>query len=467
MLHKFLNNNISIYFILTLALVFRTISLNQSFWLDEATSALVARMSVYDIFTKFLPGDFHPPLYYFVLRLWSQAVGYSEVFLRIPSIIFGLGTIYLTFLIGKEVANKKVGLVASLFLATSGLHIYYSQEARMYSLQTLLVCASAYGFVKILKKGRIGDFVFFALFLALSVSADYMSLFMLPVFFVGGLIAKKRSLWWQKFLISHIPVLIFGIFWSSVFVTQILGGLSVQHTAPTWWAILGQTSIKNILLIPAKFIFGRIDLQNNFLYIVPIAIVMLTYGYLCTRTLPSKDGLLKIVWLWLTFPILFAVVLSFKLPILAYFRLLFVLPVFYIILSVGIFNQKDFYRTIWLGMVLIVNLITSLNYLTNPKIHREDWKRAVNYIESQKNEKSTTLFVTDNNREAYIYYAPNAKISGPRELSVPYDQIWLMRYLQEVFDPNDEVRLRVESMGYKKLDEFNFRGISVWRYSKY
>ena len=82
-----------IYLVLFFGLIFRLISLNQSLWLDEATTALVARMPIADFFTKFMPADFHPPLYYIVVHFWVRLFGASEISLRIPSIIFGILTI--------------------------------------------------------------------------------------------------------------------------------------------------------------------------------------------------------------------------------------------------------------------------------------------------------------------------------------------------------------------------------------
>ncbi|MCK4588787.1 glycosyl transferase family 39, partial [Candidatus Woesebacteria bacterium] len=79
-----------IYAILILGLVLRLISINQSFWLDEATSALVARdMSFAQILSQFSPADFHPPFYYFLLKIWTATFGVSEVGARSLSIIVG------------------------------------------------------------------------------------------------------------------------------------------------------------------------------------------------------------------------------------------------------------------------------------------------------------------------------------------------------------------------------------------
>ncbi|EKE12574.1 MAG: hypothetical protein ACD_13C00166G0001, partial [uncultured bacterium] len=85
--------------VLILAVILRLVSLNQSLWLDEATSANVAVMSLPDFFNKFIPADFHPPLYYLFLMGWSRVFGISEISLRIPSVIFGVATVYFVYLI--------------------------------------------------------------------------------------------------------------------------------------------------------------------------------------------------------------------------------------------------------------------------------------------------------------------------------------------------------------------------------
>src|SRR5260221_8953689 len=100
-----------IIFILILSFGLRLMSLNQSLWLDEATSALTTRMNLSDFFGKFIPGDFHPPLYYLALRVWAGVFGIYEIALRSLSILFAIGTIYLVYLIGKDLINKETGLL--------------------------------------------------------------------------------------------------------------------------------------------------------------------------------------------------------------------------------------------------------------------------------------------------------------------------------------------------------------------
>jgi hypothetical protein len=66
--------------------------------------------------------------------------------------------------------------------------------------------------------------------------------------------------------------------------------------------------------------------------------------------------------------------------------------------------------------------------------------------------------------EAYIYYAPGAKIAGPEGIKAGYSQIWLMDYLSSVFDPGGTAKLKVEAVGYelkKQVTTFNGIGASL------
>jgi len=108
-----------IYLILIIGLVLRLILLNQSLWLDEAIGALAVKdLSFGAIFSQFLLIDNHPPLYYLILKFWTMLFGYSEVSLRLPSVIFGVCTIALAYLVAQRFGkNKKGAILSALFLA--------------------------------------------------------------------------------------------------------------------------------------------------------------------------------------------------------------------------------------------------------------------------------------------------------------------------------------------------------------
>ena len=434
-----------IFLIIFVGMILRSISLNQSFWLDEATTALVAKMSVSEMFSKFLPSDFHPPLYYLFMKFWTGVFGYSEISLRVPSLIFGLGTIYLCYVIGKKLFDKNVGLISAALIAVSGLAIYYSQEARMYELVALLVSCLVYSYIN-------RKWYLFSIILLLVGMTDYVALLVFPVFII---IDFKN---WRKLFLSLVPLSIGYIIWSPIFVKQILNGLSVKGSS--WWNILGTPTFKNLALIPIKFMFGRISFDNKIFYFTILAVALCFFGFLLYKSLKSS----KILWVWLVFPILIGFIGSFIIPTLTYFRYLFCLPAFYLLIAYGIRKTGKLFLP--LTVVLIVfNLCVSGYYLLNSKFHRENWRGLVNYIESKKDKNSITVFPANSNMEAYFYYAPNAKITGQTGIGATYHQVWFVDYLSSIFDPDGATKSKITDLGYKKQGEYSFNGIgSVYLY---
>ena len=80
-------------------------------------------------------------------------------------LLFGIISIFLIYKVGCQLFNQKVGLISSFISSISYFHIYYSQEARMYSLFLMLTLLSFYLFIKILKSDtpKISYFAFLLL----------------------------------------------------------------------------------------------------------------------------------------------------------------------------------------------------------------------------------------------------------------------------------------------------------------
>lgn len=401
---------------------------NQSLWLDEATTALVSKMSISDVLTKFLPGDFHPPLYYFFMHYWVGIFGSSEILLRLPSYIFAILTIYIVY--------KMSGKLAAALLATSGLFIYYAGEARAYMLVTFLVSLLIYSFIK--KK-----WFWFSILLALVGMTDYVALFVLPVFWLAGWKQKKQL------MVSHFPLVASYLIWFPVLVKQFKYGISV--TSSSWGTVLGGITLKNILLIPAKFLVGRISFDNKLLYGAIVALSGLLIGYLLLK---SKKAL-KIFWAWLIIPILVGVVISFKIPTLTYFRYLFCLPALYILISKTSAPKYLVYA------VLFLNLLSTVYYILTSGFYREDWRSAAAAIGQDR-----IVFPAASQTEALVYYGKGDQIINSKQISKYDNAVWLSRYVWELFDPNDTTRVDIEKLGYNKTSEYNFNGVVFWKYQK-
>lgn len=144
--------------ILVTAVVARLLFLaDHSLWLDELFSLKYAHFGLPDLLTEVASSDNHPPLYYALLHFWVQAFGASEFALRSLSAVFGVLSVAFVYKLGSLLYSERIGLLAAAVLALSKFSIYYSQDARMYSLLPLLATVSVYYFWKLLHNPGWGN----------------------------------------------------------------------------------------------------------------------------------------------------------------------------------------------------------------------------------------------------------------------------------------------------------------------
>ncbi len=399
-----------IFLILVLGFILRIINLNQSFWLDEAIGALaIKNYSFLGIF-DFIKGDFHPPLYYLILKAWSLLFGYEEASLRMLSVGFGIGTILFLYLIARKLSPQKnfVPLFSAFLLATSPLHIYYSQEARMYVMAAFFATASIYFFLNVLEKEKNHlSWLMFSFSLTALVFTDYVPIFLLPALLISAFSRKMGRSWWLNFFLAHLPILLFGLLWLPIFAIQAGGGSWLQANLPAWKATVGGATLKQLVLVWTKFVLGRISLSNKLLYygLVGIASIVPFYaGFLFFKS----ERRYRIVWLWLVVPLALAFLVSFMFPAFTYFRFIFVLPAFYLVISLGLAQIKtQEFKIILASFMILVNLVGWSIYVLDPNQQREMWRQAVSFIEGNAKVKDIVVFDYPEPFAPYRWYARN------------------------------------------------------------
>ena len=430
-----------IFLILLLGLALRLTSLNQSLWLDEAIEILaVKNNSFFSLITRYSLGDFHPPLYHAVLKSWDSIFGFSEVSSRFPSVIFGLLTVFFVYLIGKKLFGQRAGLIAALFMAANPLAVYYSQEARMYALAAFAVTAAFWFFLE-------QKWVWYAIFLAVALYTDYLPWFMLPVFF---LMAKDRKL----FFLSSFFSLLFVLPWLPFLYQQLHIGTSVAHSAPLWSQVVGGFDVKALPLTLVKFVFGRISLNNKIIYAVVFGPASAFFLWLAIRR--AKKELV----LWLLLPLLIGFGLSVFLPVYSYFRFLFVLPAFVLLLAAG--AAQSYLST---ASILIVSLAALAAFNLNANFQRENWRGAAAYV---RQNPGLAVLPSIAQSSPLRYYGPALDIKDKDSLPAASltKTVYLFRYVREIFDPQDFARKYLEANGYRLSGEKAFNGVLVWQYQK-
>ena len=371
-----------IIMIFVLAFLIRLINLNQSLWLDETIVAKVVQTIPFHLIPiQFSPGDFHPPLYYLFMSLWSSVWGTSEIALRLPSILFSLITGLFIYKIGFLLKNKQLAVWAAIFFLFNPLIVYFSQEARMYMMATMLLTIVLYHFIKMypfhngetkdwipppirragmtqktIKKGiNKNDVVLFNLFSVLSIFTFYGS-----AFFIAGMIvaycviSTKRSAWRDlstEFTLSLSNVLemtrnIFNMTWGLVLAIFLLSPLLYQQImnariglvdVKNWSMVLGKAELKNVAMIFLKFATGRISWFPKWSYYliagIPTAVV-----WLSVLIGMRKNKLFAYLFI---LPLLFGLFVSFWAPMMMYFRFLYLIPVMSLLLATAVISTKS------------------------------------------------------------------------------------------------------------------------------
>lgn len=127
--------------------LFRTAT--TSLWGDEAFSVGLVNQPWHTQLHLIWSSEVNMTLYYLVLRGWLHltvllGMHQTELLVRFPSVLFGsLGAIVL-FLLGRRVAGRTAGIVATGLYLLNYLQLMMGGEARSYALVLLLLCLSWY-----------------------------------------------------------------------------------------------------------------------------------------------------------------------------------------------------------------------------------------------------------------------------------------------------------------------------------
>lgn len=154
------------------ALAFSTIT-KFSIWFDEAFSAYIIRFDFWQI-AVYTAQDVQPPLYYWLLKLWSLIVGNSELGLRSLGVVFGGVAAIFAYLLVRRLFNKYAATLAVFFMVLSPLFIRYSQEARMYMLVAAIALAATYVLVLATQTKQKKAWVRYGILVALGMWTHYL-----------------------------------------------------------------------------------------------------------------------------------------------------------------------------------------------------------------------------------------------------------------------------------------------------
>ena len=340
--------------------VLRLINLSQVAFTHDELSAL-ARLkfaNVNEVIEKGIRPDGHPAGVQIFLYYWTKIFGSSEIAVKLPFIILGIGSLYLVFLIGCKWFNSTVAFITLAFMVSMEYPIMYSQIARPYISGLFFGLLMVWCWTNLLFSIKIPTYKsphwwgYLFSSLACSYNHHMALLFALIVGLTGLFFIRSRSKVLRAYLLAGV-LIVLG-YWPHLSIT-----LSQLHTGgvggPDGWLAAPEP---RWIIDYLRYLFHF----SQWVYLLVIGLVSFgLYTYFKTN---RKDRLqpfqwLSLIWFLVFFLIQYAYSVKVN-PILQYSTLIFAFP--YLLYFVFSFCPLLPFKTqsFIVVIVLTINLYTLL-----------------------------------------------------------------------------------------------------------
>jgi len=382
-----------------LAFVLRLCRLDfQPLWWDEGWTVYFATCGIGEMIGR-TAIDIHPPFYYLALHFWVVLAGPSAAAVRLFSVVVGTSSIPLLFLVGRRLFGQKAGLMAALVLAVAPFHIYYSQEARMYGLVTLLVLASTCCFLSILERDETPHrhwprWLFYIVVTSLAMYTQYYAAFV-PVAQTLFVLFRSRR---YKGVIGR---------WVAAQIALVVAYLPwLAYAGPKLVAYVGNKLVKEgdvpVDLYTyfqehlVAFSVGHLSAARSYLswfavVFVGLALLGVAAGVASSRRRPSNKGQERdaalFTLLYLLVPVTLGYVVNLHYPFTSpAIERLFLLcaPALYLLVAVGLSWLGDRFRVAWLAVLVVVVLsgLSISDFYMVERYSEEDYRPLVHKVQA-------------------------------------------------------------------------------------
>jgi mannosyltransferase len=397
--------------ILILAVFLRLYELDyKSLWLDELYSIVPTNpQNSIGFIVEYCKAD-QPPFYFLILHFWFQLFSYDSFYARLLSVIIGVLGVVAIYFLGKEIKNKEVGVFASFLTCINYFCIYYSQEARFYSLLFLFTVLSFIFFIKTLKHQ---NFINYFLYLVTTIGLIYTQYFGILIFGIQALI-------FLTYIILFRPSLRFILTATAV---AIMVACSFTPWLPT---LIYDSGISNYWIEkPKPFFFavyyylywGKDIVVSLTLLALSVKYFITFYGLTKSKTQYTFDffaGVILVLWIVLSYLIPYIRSLT-STPILIPRYTLVTMPGIFLVMALGFNSINNNKIKIWIIAVITLSSIVNLFFVRNHyrKIDKAQWREAAHAV---INNYEPNVLVYSNLEWWYNFYFyftdPHIKVTG-------------------------------------------------------
>lgn len=423
----------------------------QSLWSDEGNSVALASHSFAEIAQR-TAFDIHPPLYYWLLKIWAALLGTGEAAVRSLSAVLGVGVVWLTWAVGRRLFSAGIGLTAAFIAALSPLLVYYSQETRMYMLLTFLATLTvllaiqfaaaprrwlAATYVLVAAAGLYTHYAYPLILIAVNGAAVFY-------FVANSKIKTQKSTVMAWFGLQIIPVLLY-LPWLPTAWRQLT----------TWPGDSFSPPLTQILQTVASTLFLGLSWpypQNGLVGLVLLValIIPVLFFWLDISHDPSRPGTsLLLVYLWWLLPVVLTVYvfspafLKFLVVAVPPLALLLALTATELVFAA----PQRWVGTVVAGVLLLevaATSVMSLNaYYYNPAVARDNYRGIAQFIRAVAGPHDAVILDAEGQQDVFGYYFPANSAAGPQMYPLPrhrpLDKQETLQELKEIANRADKI----------------------------
>ncbi|RCJ17947.1 hypothetical protein A6S26_29990 [Nostoc sp. ATCC 43529] len=420
---------------------------NQSLWFDEGWSiALSDATSLQENFHKIESretGDKYQPLYYLLLFSWRSFFGESEFAIRSLSALFGVGSVIIVYFTCLNIYGKKHAFWSSLILAVSSFSVFYSQDARPYSLLIFITSLQIYLFSNSLKdkqNNKIISQVFLGIFTAIATFGSVLTLMFTSALYISHAIVYRNFKEWLRWL---IPSVIF----SSPMIWFYLSSPAASDPTATAVTRTGLPIIQNIMFVLYGLLVGtsyappleelrgdnKIDILLGYwphlliffivIAVIFIALVKSLFRQSKKRKYQRADYLFTLI-LVTSFLLTLVFALVTKINWLPRHSFYLCIPLFILIPSAFLHNYQEKnqpqsqreilskFAKIATVCLVIMNIYSNFNYYLNPIYGKDDYRSAVQYLVKNRDASAKSVLLLGQIR-LFKYYGDSSTLYIP------------------------------------------------------
>ena len=358
----------------------------QSIWLDEAFSIYNSQQSLFYILGQ--KGN-TPPLYYLLLHFWILIMGNSESGTRLLSLIPGTITIFVIYKLGSLIFNIRTGLCAALMLAISPLHIYFSQEARPYSLLLLLASLSMYFYLKLKdnpSKGAAAGYLAASIFL---IYSHLYGLLILVVQNIDHLIRHKAKAGKSgPWVLLQLIIVIFYIPW----IIRLPEIIAVQ--SHSW---IPRPNLLSLIPVFYKYVAGEVFSFYGLIAVLIYISLIIKYPFKSKK----NESLFLLSWLLVPIVLPFAFSVFFT-PVFTIRYTLAASLALFLIAAYSLNNTDVFKRSLLLTLIVIFSSLAL--YVQQSTTIKDAWRETSDFIQSNIAEGDQVILINSYEVFPFSYY---------------------------------------------------------------